>query len=95
MHYAEDVRRFNLLSGFVLGALVGAGVALITLPGGTRTTTKKIRRTVARAERGARRVERRALDGVQRVRDGAGLTAARKGGRKRPTHRKRSQPRSG
>ncbi len=92
MHYADDVRRFNLLSGFVLGTLVGAGVALIALPGGTRTTTKKIRRKVERAERRARRVERKARHGIRRAR-GRAAAGARKRARNHPLDR-RSQPRA-
>jgi hypothetical protein len=32
MHYEDEARRFNLLSGFLFGAMVGAGVGLMAGP---------------------------------------------------------------
>lgn len=90
MHYADEVRRYNLLSGLALGALVGAGLALIALPGGTRTTSKKVRRATARVERGARNVERQAVRGARRVRRRAGDALAPKESHQRRARKNRA-----
>lgn len=32
MHYEDQARRFNLLSGFLVGALIGTGLGLLASP---------------------------------------------------------------
>ena len=34
MYYDDEARRFNFLSGFLLGAVLGTGLALLTVPQG-------------------------------------------------------------
>lgn len=44
MEYENDTDLFNFVSGLLLGAAVGAGVALLMAPQSGRRTRKKIRR---------------------------------------------------
>jgi hypothetical protein len=64
MHYTDDVRHFNFVSGFVLGALVGAGLGLIGKPLRRPRSSRRIRGGAARAGRSAR-------EGMHRMRKGA------------------------
>jgi hypothetical protein len=38
MYYDDEARRFNFLSGFLLGAVLGTGIALAARPRRARTT---------------------------------------------------------
>lgn len=44
MEYDDDARLFNFVSGLVLGAALGAGVALLMAPDSGRKTRKRIHR---------------------------------------------------
>lgn len=43
MFYDDEARRFNFLSGLLLGAVLGTGLALIAAPRGRRKMTRKTR----------------------------------------------------
>ncbi|HEX2190589.1 MAG TPA: hypothetical protein VHG51_16895 [Longimicrobiaceae bacterium] len=53
MYYEDQSRRFNLASGLLSGAVLGAGLALILLP--DRGRQREIRRAAGRAGRSATR----------------------------------------
>ncbi|HEX2093223.1 MAG TPA: hypothetical protein VHG28_12520 [Longimicrobiaceae bacterium] len=54
MYYDDQSRRFNLLSGLLFGAVLGAGIALLLLPeAGART--RRIRRAAGGIGRKASR----------------------------------------
>ena len=56
MEYSDSSRRLNLLSGIVFGTLLGAGLALLLLPGdGVGEKARVVVRGVGRVGRGARR----------------------------------------
>ena len=44
MDYEHEARTLNFLSGLILGAVLGAGVALLTAPESGTKTRKRIRR---------------------------------------------------
>lgn len=44
MEYDQDANAMNFVSGFLLGAMVGAGIALLTAPDAGNRTRRKIRR---------------------------------------------------
>lgn len=44
MKYENNEQVFNFVSGLLLGAAIGAGVAMLTAPQSGRRTRKKIRR---------------------------------------------------
>lgn len=44
MEYENDTQLINFVSGLLLGAAVGAGIALLTAPQSGRHTRRKIRR---------------------------------------------------
>lgn len=44
MEYDHEAQVFNFISGLVLGAVIGAGVALLTAPESGKRTRRKIRR---------------------------------------------------
>ena len=44
MEYDQDADAINFVSGFLLGAIVGAGIALLTAPDAGNRTRRKIRR---------------------------------------------------
>lgn len=43
MFYDDEARRFNFLSGLLLGAILGTGLALIAAPQGRRKLSRKTR----------------------------------------------------
>ena len=43
MFYDDEARRFNFLSGLLLGAILGTGLALIAAPRGRRKLSRKTR----------------------------------------------------
>lgn len=53
MEYETDEKAFNFLSGLLLGAAVGAGIALLTAPNSGRRTRRKIRRAAGDIRLGA------------------------------------------
>jgi len=58
MEYSDSSRRRNLLSGIVFGTLLGAGLALLLLPGdGVGEKARVVVRGVKRVGRGARRTQ--------------------------------------
>ena len=44
MEYDQDANAINFVSGFLLGAIVGAGIALLTAPDAGPQTRRRIRR---------------------------------------------------
>ncbi len=44
MEYDQDANAMNFVSGFLLGAIVGAGIALLAAPDAGNRTRRKIRR---------------------------------------------------
>jgi hypothetical protein len=56
MEYSDSSRRLNLLSGIVFGTLLGAGLALLLLPGdGVGEKARLVVRGARRVGHGARR----------------------------------------
>lgn len=53
MYYEDESRRFNLASGLLSGAVLGAGIALLLLP--DRSRVRRIRRAARGAGRTAAR----------------------------------------
>ncbi|RMH18732.1 MAG: YtxH domain-containing protein [Gemmatimonadetes bacterium] len=53
MTHDRDFAAANFISGFVLGALVGAGIALLTAPDSGRRTRKRIKRYAGDLKEGA------------------------------------------
>jgi len=53
MDYENDADLFNFVSGFLLGAAVGAGIAILTAPQSGRRTRRKIRRAAGDLRVGA------------------------------------------
>ena len=53
MYYEDQSRRFNLASGLLSGAVLGAGIALILLP--SDAGPRRIRRAAAKVGRSASR----------------------------------------
>ncbi len=49
MHYDENSRVFNYLVGFALGAVLGAGLAVLMAPQSGRRTRRQIMRAVSDA----------------------------------------------
>jgi hypothetical protein len=62
MHYEDEARPFNFLSGLVLGVLLGTGLALLGVP---RRRSRKPRHL----RNSARSLQRRTLQGTDRIRD--------------------------
>jgi gas vesicle protein len=61
MHYDDSSRRLNLLTGLVVGAALGAGLALLLAPQAPVRITRVV-------ERGVRRVRRAGREGVEAAR---------------------------
>jgi gas vesicle protein len=53
MDYDNDSQVLNFVSGLVLGAVIGAGIALLTAPDQGRRTRRRLRRTAHRLKGGA------------------------------------------
>lgn len=53
MEYENNQELFNFASGLILGAVIGAGVALLTAPQSGQRTRRKIRRTAGDLRYGA------------------------------------------
>ena len=66
MHYDDRSKRYNLLSGLVFGAVLGAGLALLLAP-----SAPKARRGARVAGRAARQLRRAAAHVVEDARDAA------------------------
>ena len=80
MEYDHETQVLNFLSGLVLGAVIGAGIAILTAPESGRRTRRRIRRVAGDVREGASdRWEELADDVKGRVDD------AIKGARKRFT----------
>lgn len=63
MEYDDGSRRLNLLSGMVLGTLLGAGLALLLVPGdGPAEKARFVVRAARRVGHGARRTHAWARD---------------------------------
>ena len=80
MEYDHETQVLNFLSGLVLGAVIGAGIAILTAPESGRRTRRRIRRVAGDVrETASDRWEELADDVKGRVDD------AIKGARKRFT----------
>lgn len=53
MEYQSNEQLFNFVSGLLLGAAIGAGVALLTAPRSGKRTRRKIRRAAGDIRLGA------------------------------------------
>lgn len=53
MEYDDNRELFNFASGLILGAVIGAGVALLTAPQSGQRTRRKIRRRAGDIRHGA------------------------------------------
>ena len=53
MDYDRDGQMLNFVSGLVLGAIIGAGIALLTTPDNGRKMRKRLRRTAGELGSGA------------------------------------------
>jgi gas vesicle protein len=53
MDYDNDSSVLNFVSGLVLGAVIGAGIALLTAPEEGRKTRRRLRRAASRLKSGA------------------------------------------
>jgi gas vesicle protein len=53
MEYDRDGQVLNFVSGLVLGAIIGAGIALLTAPNDGRKMRKRLRKTAAELGGGA------------------------------------------
>lgn len=53
MEYDHEAQVFNFVSGLVLGAVIGAGIAILTAPESGRRTRRKIRRRAGTIRDGA------------------------------------------
>jgi gas vesicle protein len=70
MYYDDEARRFNFLSGLLLGVVLGTGVALLAGPARSRAP-QPIRRTARRARRATRRTTAHVREGVAGGAEGA------------------------
>jgi gas vesicle protein len=72
MHYDDRSRRYNLFSGLVFGAVLGAGLALLLAP-----PNRELAARGRSAGRAARQLRRDALFALEDARDGAADAARR------------------
>jgi gas vesicle protein len=74
MHYEDEARGYNYLLGFVAGAVMGAGLALIAAPWGRSSRRRRLRTSAGRLNaRTRKRIEQMreaASRGVDRARAG-------------------------
>jgi hypothetical protein len=64
MYYDDEARRFNFVSGLILGSILGAGLALFGRPRERLAKPRRLRRGYARARGGAERGVSRAREGL-------------------------------
>ncbi len=53
MEYEQDAHAVSFVSGLILGAVVGAGIALLTAPDSGHRTRRRIRRVASDARESA------------------------------------------
>ncbi len=53
MEYEDNQQLFNFVSGVVLGAIIGAGIALLTAPNSGQRTRRRIARVAGELRDGA------------------------------------------
>ena len=53
MEYDHEGQVFNFIAGLVLGAIIGAGIAVLTAPAPGRKTRKRVRRVANELKRTA------------------------------------------
>jgi gas vesicle protein len=81
MSYEDERAAFSFVTGMALGALVGAGVALLMAPQSGRRTRRQIVRTAEDWGESAGERLQDATDEVRRVAEDALKVAERSGGR--------------
>lgn len=70
MEYDQERNVYSFLSGLLLGAVIGAGVALLSAPGSGRRTRRRIRRVATDArDTASDRWEELSADVKERVDD--------------------------
>jgi len=81
MEYEQDSNAVSFMSGFILGAVMGVGIALLTAPASGHRTRRRIRRVATDAKESAGdQLDDFAEDIKRRVDDAVQAT------HKRPTH---------
>ena len=99
MHYDDEARRFNFISGLACGVVLGSGLALIASPRNTRTAPGRLRKVVKRSSRRyapefdrlrneLEKVKTGAQRAAERVREDTGRTRKDADGRRRSRRRK-------
>ena len=72
MYYDDEARRFNFISGLLLGAVLGTGLALLAAPQNRTTVSARgLGKATARAGKRARASIEDARDRGQRASEGA------------------------
>jgi len=59
MYYDDEARRFNFISGFVLGTALGAGLTLLIGAGSVKKDARRLRTAARRARRRYEPIARR------------------------------------
>ncbi len=78
MEYEQDASAVSFVSGFILGAVLGAGIALLTAPESGGRTRRRIHRVATDAKESAGdQLEDLAEDVKQRVDDAVKATRKR------------------
>jgi gas vesicle protein len=53
VEYDHETQVFNFIAGLVLGAVIGAGIAILTAPESGRKTRRRVRRMAGEIRKGA------------------------------------------
>lgn len=78
MHYDDEGRQYNFLTGLVLGLVVGTGIALLARIGPAKEVTRNLDRAVRRKQQN-RPIRDLARNAGEAVRSGAERARARVG----------------
>lgn len=66
MYYDDEARRFNFISGLLLGAILGTGIGLLATPAMPKKTPTHLRDGAGSLRDGAVRASNRARDESER-----------------------------